>query len=150
MIKNTFRCKSVDELEEIAANTLKLFPDEKLFFLSGKMGVGKTTFIRAFCKKLGVVDVVNSPTFSIINEYKTGAGESIYHFDLYRIKKSSEILDIGYEDYLYSDNICLIEWPELAMDLLPSSYVLINIELDEGTGDRIFELSLHTDSQQNN
>lgn len=145
MIENTFRCKSVNELQGIAARTLELFPNEKLFFLSGKMGVGKTTFIRAFCKELGVIDVVNSPTFSIINEYKTQNGSSVYHFDLYRIKKSSEILDIGYEEYLYSDNICLIEWPELAMDLLPSSYVYINIELDEETGDRIFELSLHTD-----
>jgi tRNA threonylcarbamoyladenosine biosynthesis protein TsaE len=150
MIKNKIRCKNVDELQSIAADTIAMFPNEKLFFLSGKMGVGKTTFIRAFCQELGVIDVVNSPTFSIINEYKTASGDSVYHFDLYRIKKSSEILDIGYEEYLYSDNICLVEWPELAMDLLPSSYVLINIELDEETGDRIFELSLHTGLQQNN
>jgi len=107
------------------------------------MGAGKTTFIKEICKQLQVVDVVNSPTFSIVNEYKTVKGSSVYHFDLYRIRESNELLDIGYEEYLFSDSVCLIEWPELAMELLPTSFVLINIEEEERTGDRLFEISFH-------
>lgn len=143
MTKTNIRCTGIKELHRVASQILSLYPSEKIFLISGKMGAGKTTFIKEICKQLQVVDVVNSPTFSIVNEYKTSKGYSVYHFDLYRIRESNELLDIGYEEYLFSDSVCLIEWPELAMELLPTSFVLINIEEEERTGDRLFEISFH-------
>ena len=102
----------------------------------GKMGAGKTTFIKALCEELGVEDVITSPTFAIVNEYSTAADSSlftlhsslIYHFDFYRIKKLEEVYDMGYEDYFYSGNLCLIEWPELIEDLLPEDALRVTIE----------------------
>ena len=91
------------------------------------MGAGKTTFIRVISSVLGAVDVVQSPSFAIINEYKTLKGESIFHFDFYRIRKSEEVFDIGYEDYLYSGSYCFIEWPELVEELLPADVVKVKI-----------------------
>ena len=91
------------------------------------MGAGKTTFIKAICRVIGVVDVVQSPTFSIINEYKTPGGESVYHFDFYRIKKTEEAFDIGYEDYIYSGSYCFIEWPELIAELLPPETIRVTL-----------------------
>ena len=91
------------------------------------MGAGKTTFIKAICLALGVTDIVQSPTFSIINEYRTQAGDPVYHFDFYRIKKIEEVYDLGYEDYLYSGNYCLLEWPELIEKLLPEGTLRISI-----------------------
>ena len=93
----------------------------------GKMGAGKTTFIKALCEELGVEDVITSPTFAIVNEY-TIDRQSIYHFDFYRIKKIEEVYDMGYEDYFYSGNLCLIEWPELIEDLLPENALRVTIE----------------------
>jgi len=93
----------------------------------GKMGAGKTTFIKALCEELGVEDVITSPTFAIVNEY-TIDRQSIYHFDFYRIKKIEEVYDMGYEDYFYSGNLCLIEWPELIEDLLPEDALRVTIE----------------------
>ena len=113
----------------------------------GKMGAGKTTFIKALCEELGVEDVITSPTFAIVNEYTTSVDSSlstlfprdarlpvdfhsslIYHFDFYRIKKIEEVYDMGYEDYFYSGNLCLIEWPELIEDLLPEDALRVTIE----------------------
>ena len=94
----------------------------------GSMGAGKTTFIKAICDVLGVTDTVNSPTFAIVNEYLAANGESVYHFDFYRIKKIEEAYDFGYEDYFYSGNLCLIEWPELIEELLPEETVRVKIE----------------------
>ncbi len=93
----------------------------------GKMGAGKTTFIKALCEELGVEDVITSPTFAIVNEY-TVDSQSIYHFDFYRIKKIEEVYDMGYEDYFYSGNLCLIEWPELIKELLPENALRVTIE----------------------
>lgn len=93
----------------------------------GKMGAGKTTFIKALCEELGVEDVITSPTFAIVNEY-TVDSQSIYHFDFYRIKKIEEVYDMGYEDYFYSGNLCLIEWPELIEELLPENALRVTIE----------------------
>lgn len=143
MTTTIIRCSGLKELPLVASKLLSLYPDETIFLFSGKMGSGKTTFIKEICRQLEVEDVVNSPTFSIVNEYKTIEGSSVFHFDLYRIRQSSELLDIGYEEYLFSDAVCLIEWPELALDLLPASYVLVNIEVEEQTGDRLFEISFH-------
>lgn len=97
--------------------------DNTVFALYGKMGAGKTTFVKALCQELGVEDVVTSPTFAVINEYRSDiAGELIYHFDFYRIKKLEEVYDMGYEDYFYSGALCFIEWPELVEELLPGQY----------------------------
>lgn len=103
-----------------------------------KMGAGKTTFIKALCEVLGVDDVVNSPTFSIVNEYRSATtGELVYHFDFYRIAKLEEVYDMGYEDYFYSGALCFIEWPELVEDLLPGSAVAVKIEEMEDGSRRI-------------
>lgn len=146
MTDTIIKCNDISELHSVAVKLLERFPDQRIFLLSGKMGAGKTTLIKEICNVLGVVDVVNSPTFSIVNEYKTRSGSSVFHFDLYRIKSPVELLDIGYEEYIYSDFVCLIEWPELATELLPASSVLIHIEVDDVTGDRIFQVNHNTDA----
>ncbi|MGL5683848.1 MAG: tRNA (adenosine(37)-N6)-threonylcarbamoyltransferase complex ATPase subunit type 1 TsaE [Marinifilaceae bacterium] len=110
---------SLTDLPAIAKEFVQVAGDRKLFALYGSMGVGKTTFVKAVAEELGVEDDVNSPTFAIVNEYLLKNGESIYHFDFYRIKDSSEVLDFGYEEYLYSGNRCFMEWPELIEELLP-------------------------------
>ncbi len=103
------------------------------------MGAGKTTFIQAICRELGVVDIVQSPSFAIINEYKRTAGESVFHFDFYRIKKSEEVFDLGYEEYLYSGSYCLIEWPELMEELLPEEVIKVRMEVAQNDGTRLIE-----------
>lgn len=115
--------------------------DKKIFAFYGQMGAGKTTFIKALCEELGVEETISSPTFSIINEYKTNNDESIYHFDFYRIKNVEEAYDFGYEDYFYSGNICFIEWPELIEDILPPNLVKVTITLDESER-RIIEVEI--------
>jgi tRNA threonylcarbamoyladenosine biosynthesis protein TsaE len=101
--------------------------DSTVFAFYGSMGAGKTTFIKAICEELGVEDVINSPTFAIVNEYRSNTGELIYHFDFYRINKVEEAFDFGYEDYFYSGALCFIEWPERIHDLLPGDYVEVRI-----------------------
>ena len=127
--------KSLDEISKAAQEFVAAMGDKKVFAFYGKMGAGKTTFIKAVCEELGVEDVINSPTFAIVNEYVDGKGEPIYHFDFYRIKKEQEVLDIGYEDYVYSGNVCLMEWPELIENLLPDDAVKVTIE-EETDGSR--------------
>ncbi|MBO4442210.1 MAG: tRNA (adenosine(37)-N6)-threonylcarbamoyltransferase complex ATPase subunit type 1 TsaE [Bacteroidaceae bacterium] len=112
--------KDLDHIEEAAREFIGQMGDDTVFAFYGKMGAGKTTFIKALCKLLGVEDEVNSPTFAIINEYRSETtAELIYHFDFYRIKKLEEVYDLGYEDYFYSGALCFIEWPELVEELLP-------------------------------
>jgi tRNA threonylcarbamoyladenosine biosynthesis protein TsaE len=106
-----------------------------VFAFNGEMGTGKTTFIKAICEELGVVDVINSPTFAIVNEYRTTNGDSIYHFDFYRIKKLQEALAIGLEEYLESGSLCLIEWPDKIEELLPATTVFVAIE-EQADGSR--------------
>ena len=116
----TITIKDIDHIEEAAREFIKNMGDDTVFAFYGKMGAGKTTFIKALCKLLGVEDEVNSPTFAIINEYRSQTtAELIYHFDFYRIKKLEEVYDLGYEDYFYSGALCFIEWPELVEELLP-------------------------------
>jgi len=124
-------CKSESELPGAAGKLLETFPGARVFALYGSMGAGKTTFIKAICHELGVTDIVQSPTFSIINEYKTTGGTSIFHFDFYRIKKLEEVFDIGYEDYIYSGNYCFLEWPEMIESLLPDDAIRINMSGDD-------------------
>lgn len=126
--------KNIDEIGEAAQEFIDNMGDNTIFAFYGKMGAGKTTFIKAVCEALGVKDVINSPTFAIVNEYLAGNGEPIYHFDFYRIKKEQEVLDIGYEDYIYSDCLCFMEWPELIEDLLPDDAVKVTItEKEDGS-----------------
>ena len=129
------KINSLDEIGKAAQEFVAAMGDRKVFAFYGKMGAGKTTFIKAVCEELGVEDVINSPTFAIVNEYIDGNGEPIYHFDFYRIKKEQEVLDIGYEDYVYSGNVCLMEWPELIENLLPDDAVKVTIE-EETDGSR--------------
>ena len=105
-----------------------------MFAFYGKMGAGKTTFVKAICEELGVDDVITSPTFAIINEYETPSNSPIYHFDFYRIKKLEEVYDMGYEDYFYSGSLCFIEWPELIEEILPDDAVRVSIaEQEDGS-----------------
>ena len=117
-------------------------PNDKEFavvfsrFVNGKMGAGKTTFVKAVCEELGVDDVITSPTFSIVNEYRSAdTGELIYHFDFYRVKKIDEVYDMGFEDYFYSGALCFIEWPELCEEVLPEDTVKVTIQ-EESDGSR--------------
>ena len=110
-----------------AEKLLASFPGQRVFAFYGKMGAGKTTFIKVISSVLGAVDVVQSPSFAIINEYKTTTGDSIFHFDLFRIRNAGEVFDIGYEDYIYSGAYCFIEWPELMEELLPNDVVKVKI-----------------------
>ncbi len=103
-----------------------------VFAFYGKMGAGKTTFIKAVCEEMGIDDVITSPTFAIVNEYRADStGEIVYHFDFYRIKKLGEVYDMGYEDYFYSGAVCFIEWPELVEELLPGDAVRVTIAENE-------------------
>ena len=135
------------------AEAAKLFVENigesRVFAFYGHMGVGKTTFIKAICEQLGVKDVITSPTFAIVNEYEIeergerreeSYGESIYHFDFYRIKKLDEVYDMGYEDYFYSGALCFIEWPELIEELLPADAVKVSISEQED-GSRVIEVN---------
>lgn len=131
-------CKQPEELKSVAEALLKAYPDERVFAFYGKMGAGKTTFIQSLCKFLGAFDNVTSPTFSIINEYLTASGESLFHFDFYRIRKIEEVFDIGYEDYIYSGDYCFIEWPEKIEELLPENFVYVQIEETGEDGERRF------------
>ena len=119
---------SLEQIHEAANQFINVMGDNRLFAFYGKMGAGKTTFIKAVCEQLGVTDVINSPTFAIVNEYMDGHGAPIYHFDFYRIKQPAEVMDIGFEDYIGSDCLCFMEWPELIGEYLPEETVKVTIE----------------------
>lgn len=123
--------KDLSDIETVAHEFVKNIGDNNVYAFYGKMGVGKTTFIKAICKVLGVTEPITSPTFAIINEYTRGDGNPIYHFDFYRIRSINEAYDFGYEDYFYSGNLCFIEWPELVEPLLPENVIRVKIELKE-------------------
>lgn len=126
---------SLNDIDNAAKAFVEAMDQNTVFAFYGKMGAGKTTFIKAVCEALGVTEVVNSPTFSIVNEYRSETnGELIYHFDFYRIKKLDEVYDMGYEDYFYSGAVCFIEWPELIEELLPGEAVKVEIaEQEDGS-----------------
>lgn len=131
---------SLKEISETAKQFIFQIGKNKIFAFNGNMGVGKTTFIKAICEELGVEENVNSPTFSIINEYQTKGGKIIYHFDCYRINKIEEALEIGLEEYIYSGNLCFIEWSENIASLLPDS--IVNVYLVENeNGERLINIS---------
>lgn len=119
----------LDAIAEVAGALIKRLEKIKIWLFEGEMGAGKTTLVKAICDVLKVEDNVTSPTFSIVNEYSTKVGSSIYHFDFYRIKSEVEVMDIGHEEYFYSGNLCLIEWPSKIPNLLPENYATIKIDI---------------------
>lgn len=132
----TLKIKSLETINNTAQQFIDQIGNRTIFAFNGNMGAGKTTFIKAICEVMGVKDTVNSPTFSIVNEYEAAEGRIIYHFDCYRINKIQEALDLGAEEYLYSGNLCFIEWAENIAPLLPDSIVNVDIvELENGERD---------------
>ena len=129
---------SLSDINGVAEKFIEAHPSDRLFAFYGKMGSGKTTFIKALCEKLQVVDYVTSPTFALINVYETKQSGEIYHFDFYRIKSLEELFDLGYEEYFFSDEYCFVEWPEMIEPLLPSNTVKVTISETE-SGSRIIE-----------
>ena len=117
-----------EDIKQAAKQFVETMGENTVFAFYGKMGAGKTTFIKAVCEELGVDDTVTSPTFAIVNEYEAAQGRPIYHFDFYRIKKVSEAYDMGCEEYFYSGHPCFIEWPELIEEVLPEETVNVTIE----------------------
>ncbi len=133
---------SLDNIQKAAKDFVAAMGEHTVFAFYGKMGAGKTTFIKAVCEELGITDTVNSPTFSIVNEYRSDTtGELVYHFDFYRIKKLEEVYDMGYEDYFYSGAVCLIEWPELIEEVLPEDAITVSIEEQEN-GTRLLTMNV--------
>ena len=128
------RIENLDNIRAAAREFIQNMGDAHVFAFYGKMGAGKTTFVKAICEELGVEDVITSPTFAIINEYE--GDETIYHFDFYRIKKLEEVYDMGYEDYFYSGALCFIEWPELIEEILPDDAVRVSI-IEQQDGSRL-------------
>ncbi|MCP4309861.1 MAG: tRNA (adenosine(37)-N6)-threonylcarbamoyltransferase complex ATPase subunit type 1 TsaE [Bacteroidetes bacterium] len=133
--------QSLNELPQAAGIFLGFMGDFSVIAFSGEMGAGKTTFIQSLCRALGVPEDVNSPTFALVNEYFTAEGESLFHFDLYRIEDPDELFDMGYEEYFFSGKKCFIEWPEKAGHLIPDDALMVHIEVKEdGSRELRFEL----------
>ncbi|MBN2273595.1 MAG: tRNA (adenosine(37)-N6)-threonylcarbamoyltransferase complex ATPase subunit type 1 TsaE [Bacteroidales bacterium] len=129
-----FEISSLHQLEHASEYFLKITKGHKKFAFTGVMGSGKTTFINAVCRRIGVINLVTSPTFALVNEYQTFSGELVYHFDFYRIKSITEAFDLGYEEYFYSDAWCFVEWAEKAAELISEEFVRVHIEvLDDNT-----------------
>ncbi len=129
---------SLSEISSAAKQFVAAMGDNTIFAFYGHMGAGKTTFIKAICEELGVKDVITSPTFAIVNEYTDGQGAPVYHFDFYRIKKQEEVYDIGFEDYVESGSLCLMEWPELIEEILPEDTIKVTIT-EQPDGSRLVE-----------
>lgn len=125
----SFVSKSESENLPIAKNILEACDSRKIFAFYGDLGAGKTTFIQSFCKVLGVVETVSSPTFALVNEYE-GESVRVYHFDFYRIESEAEAYDIGIDEYLYSGAYCFIEWPERIPSILPDTAVAIHLQFE--------------------
>ena len=132
----TLTITSLAQIHNVAKQFIDNIGTGKVFAFYGKMGSGKTTFIKAICEELGVTDVITSPTFAIVNEYHSEqTSKPIFHFDFYRIKKLEEVYDMGYEDYFYSGSRCFLEWPELIEEILPADVVKVKIE-EQADGSR--------------
>lgn len=142
MSTKEFHINGVDELGQVADYLISLRNESDIIAFYGPMGAGKTTLIKNLCHKMGVTDEVNSPTFAIVNEYVTIEGESVYHFDFYRIKKLEEVFDIGYDNYFYSGNLCLLEWPEMIDPLMPDRFIRVEIALGETDDSRKISVSI--------
>jgi len=134
----SLKVSNINEINKIASEFLKLTKNSRIYLFYGNMGSGKTTFIKALCKELGVTSDVTSPTFSIVNEYITKESKLIYHFDLYRLKDTQELLDTGFEEYIFSNCIIFIEWPEKSEEVIPEQSLSVYISIDKN-GNRIIE-----------
>jgi tRNA threonylcarbamoyladenosine biosynthesis protein TsaE len=132
--------KTKRELRSAVRKLLDQTRGKKIYAFYGAMGAGKTTFIKALCEYLGATDLVSSPTFTLVNEYRTTSGESMYHIDFYRIKKHDEVFDFGIEEYLTGEKYCFMEWPELVEDILPEETVRVRISVEENE-ERILSVS---------
>ena len=135
------KIQDIEHIREAAREFIEHIGERRVFAFYGKMGAGKTTFVKAICEELGVDDVITSPTFAIINEYTPSSlllplSSKIFHFDFYRIKKLEEVYDMGYEDYFYSGALCFIEWPELIEEILPDDAVRVSI-IEQEDGSRL-------------
>lgn len=137
----TLYAQRLNELDTVAHRLLAEGRVRPVWLFEGDMGAGKTTLIKALCRSLGVVSMVQSPTFSIVNEYTTHEGKSVYHFDCYRLRNEIEALDIGIDEYFQSGNYCFIEWPERIASLWPATYYRVRLTVDE-TGRRTIETEL--------
>lgn len=131
-MKKEISCESIEQLPTVASEIVALAGGAKIWIFEGGLGAGKTTLIKAICGFLKVTDNVSSPSFSLVNEYETLEGDTIYHFDFYRIKDEMEAIDIGADEYFFSGNLCLIEWPSKIPSLLPDNYLKITINLVSG------------------
>lgn len=132
----------VEDAGKVSSELIRFAEDYKVWFFEGEMGVGKTTFIKQLCRELGVKDTIASPTYSIVNEYRDGDNNPIYHFDFYRLNNEEEAMDLGVEDYFYSGDLCLGEWPERVSSLFPEKYLYINMRLTS-THKRALEIEKH-------
>ena len=135
------RSRTAEETAELAGAMLNACHDRRVFTFQGDLGAGKTTLIKALCGELGVESGTSSPSFGIVNEYRTVNNEPVYHFDLYRLRDAQELEGIGFTEYLDSGNYCFVEWPELARSFLPSNVVSVRMRM-AGTGDRTIEMAL--------
>lgn len=142
MLQKEIEINSVEELPQVSEYLLGLREESDIIAFYGPMGAGKTTLIKNLCHRMGVTDEVNSPTFAIVNEYVTEESESVYHFDFYRIKKLEEVYDIGYENYFYSGNLCLLEWPEMIEPLMPEKFIRVDIALGDTDDSRKIVVSV--------
>ena len=134
------KINNIENIQDAAQQFIQHMGEARVFAFYGKMGAGKTTFVKALCEELGVEDVITSPTFAIINEYTLTShpspftSQKVYHFDFYRIKNLEEVYDMGYEEYFYSGALCFIEWPELIEEILPDDAVRVSItEQEDGS-----------------
>ena len=140
--RSTWHEAEQKDLGELTQQLMERAGPYSVWLFNGEMGSGKTTLIKSLCAHLGVIDKMSSPTFSIVNEYKTQDDKKIYHFDFYRIKSEAEAYDIGTEEYFYSGNLCLIEWPEKIPTLIPPEHVEVSITV-ENPNQRTIALSVH-------
>lgn len=135
------KIKNLEDINSVAKQFIELVGERRVFAMYGAMGVGKTTFVKAVCEELGVDDTINSPTFAIVNEYRTPEDKIVYHFDFYRIEDVQEAYDFGYEDYFYSKAMCFIEWPERIESILPTDVINLNFT-EEEDGSRIIQVQM--------
>ncbi|MGM0580789.1 MAG: tRNA (adenosine(37)-N6)-threonylcarbamoyltransferase complex ATPase subunit type 1 TsaE [Bacteroidota bacterium] len=133
----------LEGLSNVVAEIYDFGKSYKIWLFKAEMGGGKTTFISRLCDFLEVEDHVSSPTFGLVNEYMSAKAGKIYHFDFYRIKNEQEAFEIGVEDYFYSGNLCLIEWPEMIPSFIPDQFLLIEIRLSREQTKRNFKISKH-------
>ena len=142
MSEHIITINGLEDYAQAARCFTEFLKEGRIFAFYGKMGSGKTTFIKSLCEELGVTDAINSPTFAIVNEYEDRDGNTIYHFDFYRIKSLAEVYNMGYEEYFYSDAYCFLEWPELVEELLPEEHIRVDIE--EGSdGKRTMKVTIN-------